>query len=118
MCGARTSYGRVGSDCDRPQNTFHRFGAANAPSQRWIYSSTDTQTYSFDTPVGVDADKQCGRVVYSSFHVASGAGVSFPSECNAQPLTPQEKVLEFLLFDLAACIQKDDTVPTPPPPVK
>ena len=98
--------------------TFHRFSTANPPSQRWVYSSTDTQTYSFNTPVGVDADNQCGRVVYSSFHIASGAGSTFPAECDSNPLTAQEKVLEFLLFDLAACIQKDDSVPVPPPPVK
>jgi hypothetical protein len=100
------------------QNTFARLTAANAPAQRWIYSASTTQTYSFNTPVDTDAADQCGRVVYSSFHIATGAGSSFPSECSAAPLTTQEKVLEFLLFDLAACIQKDDAPPAPPPVVK
>ncbi len=97
------------------QATYHRFGAANAPAQRWLYSSTDTQTYSFNTPVAAAAADQCGRVVYSSFHIANDSGNSFPSECTPDKLTPQEKVLEFLLFDLAACIQKDDVAPAPPP---
>lgn len=100
------------------QNTFVRLTAANAPAQRWVYSAQSTQTYSFNTPVDKQAEDQCGRVVYSSFHIASGAGPSFPSECTTAPLTTQEKVLEFLLFDLAACIQKDDVIPVPPPPVK
>lgn len=100
------------------QNTFARLTEANAPAQRWVYSASTTQTYSFNTPIGTAAEDQCGRVVYSSFHIASGAGASFPSECTTAPLTTQEKVLEFLLFDLAACIQKDDLTPVPPPVVK
>jgi hypothetical protein len=97
------------------QATYHRFGAAVAPAQRWLYSSTDTQTYSFNTPVAAAPADQCGRVVYSSFHIANDSGTSFPTECTAAKLTPQEKVLEFLLFDLAACIQKDDAPPVAPP---
>ena len=111
--GATTTKGQLDL-----QDTYYRLSKANAPSQRWVYSAASTQTYSFNTPVGADAMNQCGRVVYSSFHIATGSGPSFPSECTATPLTPQEKVLEFLLFDLAACIQKDDTPPVPPPPVK
>lgn len=101
------------------QNTFGRFNAVNAPAQRWVYSTNSPQTYSFNTPVGAADDAQCGRVVYSSFHIATptGAGASFPSECTNTPLTTQEKVLEFLLFDLSACIQKDSDAPVAPPPV-
>lgn len=96
--------------------TFVRFSAVNPPSQRWVYSAQSPQTYSFNTPVGTDPKDQCGRVVYSSFHVASGAGGTvFPAECTLGPLTPQEKVLEFMLFDLASCVQKDSETPVPPP---
>lgn len=98
--------------------TFARVRAANAPSQRWIYSSTTTQTYSFNTPVGTDAADQCGRAFYSSFHVTTGGGGIFPAQCNSTPLTAQEKALEFMLFDLSACVQKDDAPPVPPPVVK
>lgn len=113
--GATTTKGQF-----QLENTFGRFSKVNPPAQRWVYSTTSPQTYSFNTPVGADAADQCGRVVYSSFHIADEAGfdASFPTECSATPLTTQEKVLEFLLFDLAACIQKDDTPPVPPPPVK
>ena len=57
----------------------------------------------------------CGRVLYSAFHVAgiSGAGSKiFPSYCSTGPLTAQEKVLEFMIFDLSACV----SVGAPPPP--
>jgi len=61
--------------------------------------------YTFDTPFG--ASQVCGRVVYSDFHVenSSGAnGSTFPSECAMGGLTPQEKLLEFMLFDLTSCV--------------
>jgi hypothetical protein len=94
--------------------------SVNPPAQRWVYSKGTTQTYSFNTPVTAAPENTCGRVVFSSFHIASPVDpkATFPLECSPEPLTPQEKVLEFLLFDLAACIQKDDTAPAPPPVVR
>jgi len=96
--------------------------AVNAPTQRWISSTTppSLQSFTFNTPLDVTADKQCGRVFYSSFHVAedaskSGRTPAFPAECDALPLTPQERVLEFMLFDLASCVQIDTMTPVPPP---
>ncbi|MBX3203533.1 MAG: carboxypeptidase regulatory-like domain-containing protein [Labilithrix sp.] len=111
--GATTTKGQLNLT-----GTFARVSTVNAPSQRWIYSSTTTQTYSFNTPVGTDAAEQCGRAFYSSFHVTTGGGGTFPALCNSTPLTAQEKALEFMLFDLSACVQKDDTPPEPPPVVK
>ena len=68
--------------------------------------------YTFDTPVapppGPDggAGIQCGRVLYSDFHVenANTAGQTFPGECDNQPMSPQEKMLEFMIFDLGSCV--------------
>lgn len=100
--------------------TFHVVDGVNGATTRWLYSTSpaSVQTLSFNTPVGVDASMQCGRAVYSNFHIAngqSGGGTTFPQECDANPLTPQEKVLEFMLFDLASCVQDDKEDPIPPP---
>ena len=80
-----------------------------------IDKQTAVQQYAFNTPVGADANNVCGRVLYSAFHVAgvSGAGSKiFPNYCSTGPLTAQEKVLEFMIFDLSACV----SVGAPPPP--
>ena len=92
-----------------------------AGGEEWItrYQDDDTPTavlhYTFNTPVGAAAANQCGRVLFSDFHVSIGntAGTTFPAECNTSPLTAQEKVLAFFLFDLPACIEP--TTPPPPP---
>jgi len=88
----------------------------NLPAQSWINIYNDnpdpaTLHLTFNTPWDVPAEEQCGRVLFSSFHVTSTAGSNdetFPDECNNNPMTPQEKVLAFMLFDLTSCIQPFD----------
>jgi hypothetical protein len=108
---------------------------ANSHSQSWVNlapsapSPNVTQYFSFDTPIGLSASEQCGRVVYSDLHVSGGAGSQnipnikadypgfsnsggiVPDGCDMHDLTPQEKALEFMIFDLSSCI-------TPPGVVK
>jgi hypothetical protein len=113
-------------------------GAANTPSQPWITyaeapSTLWTMYFSFDTPVNPTtsttneaAPTYCGRVVYSDLHVGAasqdyggqGAGGVVPDGCANNALSPQEKVLEFMLFDLSSCVTPDTgpaQAPVPPP---
>jgi hypothetical protein len=99
--------------------------AAAPPSTQWVtdpnVAQTDTQSgallhYTFNAPVGAPLDKQCGKVLFSDFHVVANAsaGATFPAECQTADVTAQELALEFMLFDLSACIQKDTDPPQPP----
>jgi hypothetical protein len=72
--------------------------------------------YTFDTPVGAPPADQCGRVLFSDFHVEStpahqAAGLLFPEECVGGPMTPQEQMLEFMIFDLGSCVTPSACVP-------
>lgn len=89
-------------------------------TEQWIqYNGTATHAplmhMAFNTPVG--ATTQCGRVIYSDFHIsvsASTKGTTFPNECAGGAMTAQEKILAYMIFDLTQCITPT-TPPTPPP---
>jgi hypothetical protein len=113
--------------------------ASNVNSQSWIHADTDTDSpgateyFSFNTPVnapvGDAGPEYCGRVVFSDLHVggAGGFGASdyvagvlggmktVPTGCANADLSPQEKALEFMLFDLSSCVIPDNLPPGPPP---
>jgi MYXO-CTERM domain-containing protein len=52
---------------------------------------------------GLSGTNQCGRVLFNEYHVenASDHGQTFPNECDTSPMTPQEKFLEFSLYNLS-----------------
>lgn len=73
----------------------------------------------WNTPVGEEPENQCGRALFSDFHIANDSGLggqNFPAGCDGDqavnvPMTPQEKLVEFMLFDLGSCLTPD----VPPP---
>ncbi len=113
--GASATYGQIALQTIR-----HDVDSVFPPAQLWIgadpaVSATAVMHYTFDTPVGAPASQQCGRVLFDDFHVedAQTGGLVFPAECSTGPMTPQEKLLEFMLFDLASCITPESTTPSP-----
>jgi hypothetical protein len=100
--------------------------AANPHSQPWIVSDTgmagQTMYFSFDTPVDAQPEPDggpppyCGRAVFSDLHVGSNSQDTMapPGGCRGGQLSPQEKALEFMLFDLSSCVTSDKIQPQPP----
>jgi len=61
--------------------------------------------FSFDTPVA--ASNAVGRVIFDDFHVEDivSSGATFPNECGpAAALSAQEKLFEYSMYNLDACI--------------
>jgi len=109
--------------------------AANTPSQAWIVADQNspapgaTEYFSFNMPTSAPVDdagvrNYCGRVVFSDLHVGAASGdyggggrggqQVVPTGCASGMLSPQEKALEFMLFDLSSCVMPDDMAPQPP----
>lgn len=61
----------------------------------------------FETPVGAAGTKQCGRVAHAAMHVAFGdsSGPAFPTGCTSATISPQEKLVEYMLFHLSNCLE-------------
>jgi hypothetical protein len=116
----------------------HSVTSVNPPTTEWIYLASNpgdpqkrrsVQYLSFNTPVGTPEDLQCGRAVFTDIHIQKSVGVGgvttggddsdvtlpFPTGCKTNETSPQGKALEFLFFDLSACVQPDGIVPVPPP---
>jgi hypothetical protein len=102
-------------------------------SQGWLVDNGLTDYLSFDTPANAPpapdggAPQYCGRAVFADIHVNSDPN-SMPTDtspppggCASNPLSPQERALEFMLFDLSSCVLPDTVAPPvdaglPPPP--
>ncbi len=113
--GASTTLGQI------PINTLRwDLDGVRPPSELWMQID-DSQIgavpmhYTFNTPPSAPSARQCGRVLFDDFHVenhgyvdqGSGYGLTFPAECDDVPMTPQEKLLEFMIFDLGSCVAPD-----------
>jgi len=87
-------------------------GLDMAKAERWTYvnrPAQEPQNFQFSTPVTVPLGNRCGKVVFSDMHVSGGPnlqnGNKFPNSCQGgTALTPQEKALAFMIFDLSSCV--------------
>jgi hypothetical protein len=112
----------------------------NPPTVRWIYdpnmmtggdagvsTANDVKYLSFLTPIGgvpgmhpageANQPAYCGKVVFTDLHTSSSllaSAMNIPGDCMGGALTAQQAALEFLFFDLSACVAPDNQ---PPPPV-
>ncbi|HEY4241921.1 MAG TPA: carboxypeptidase-like regulatory domain-containing protein [Kofleriaceae bacterium] len=82
----------------------------NSKAERWTYvddGGEKVQNFQFTTPNEGDQSARCGKVVFSDMHVSGGPGSNtYPGDCGSSlDLTPQEKALAFMFFDIASCIQ-------------
>ena len=83
--------------------------------EQWVFLDTTTSpgyssamNFQFTTPQTVAGDQRCGKVVFSDMHVSadssSAPGTAYPNGCSTADLTPQEKALSFMFFDIASCV--------------
>jgi hypothetical protein len=120
--GGSTVLGKI--DLTATQHTLESVNDAMA--DRWIYLDTtangtpSVQYFSFTTPLTAPEDMRCGKFVFSDIHVSSGDSSSpdtdFPNGCTSgQDMSPQEKVLAFMIFDIASCVGPPIGAPLPSP---
>jgi hypothetical protein len=91
----------------------------NDPAVAWITKTNgDAKYFSFNTPLTAAPENQCGRAVFSDLHMVPSDQAAPPSigSCAIGPggLNGQQKALEFLFYDLSACVTDDKIPPQPP----
>ncbi|WP_041597216.1 choice-of-anchor D domain-containing protein [Granulicella tundricola] len=107
LVGATTTLGQIQLSVLK-----HDLNGVVAPTQSWLTLNNTAlnnpvMQFVFNTPVTTTTN-QCGRVLFNEYHVeqptTSPINVAFPSECPSATtdLTPQEKLLEFSLFELTS----------------
>jgi hypothetical protein len=97
----------------------------NPPTLRWIHDGSTTAAadggaasesakhLSFLTPIsatpqradaGQDQSPYCGKAAFTDIHAGGTPSGDVPLACSGAAMTTQQKALEFLFFDLAACL--------------
>jgi hypothetical protein len=126
------------SDCGGTNNCVSQTCASNTCGGNNYSGQHIPLHFTYNTPVNLVQDLtqtppalQCGRVLFSDFHVqdASEHDKVFPAQCGKacssdgqcaaggkcvsgvclDPMTAQEKVLEFMIFDLGSCVPPPTT---------
>jgi hypothetical protein len=71
-------------------------------------STPSVQDFQFTTPNDAPDTDRCGKVVFSDMHVSASSDSNpnkpYPTGCDTGALTPQEKALAFIFFDIASCV--------------
>jgi len=106
--GGSTAYGQL--EIRGAQHTINTVGTG----RQWIYSTTPQSVQYLDATTPFQG-AACGRVVLSDIHVSQGGSSSteddsdpslpYPDGCRTMDLSPQEKTLEFMIFDLSSCVE-------------
>jgi hypothetical protein len=95
-------------------------GPTDTASQAWITSDAtgmagQTMLFSFNMPLVAPPAPACGRAVFSDIHAEGDPATTdtppAPGGCANVDLSPQEKALEFVLFDLSGCVVPDTANP-------
>ena len=78
-------------------------------AEQWVYASGTNRptTFQFSAPIEQPKDARCGKVVFTDMHVSGSGSTSstpFPDSCETGPMTPQEKALAFMVFDITSCV--------------
>jgi hypothetical protein len=118
--GASSTLGRI-----QLQHEAIRATAVYEPAVAWISAPSGQPVYfTVNTPIlnpdgtPTAPENQCGRAVVTGLHVVdpSSAAPSSISGCaiGSGGLNAQQKAIEFLFFDLSACVSDDKSPPQPP----
>jgi len=82
-----------------------------AKAERWVYTQgggMTPQMFQFTTPNEMPLESRCGKVVFTDMHVSGSPQTPiqpYPDHClGGNMLTPQEKALAFMFFDIASCV--------------
>ena len=118
--GASSSLGKINLEDEAIRAT-----GVNEPAVPWISASNGNPVYfTVNTPIlhddgsPTEPEEQCGRAVVPGFHVVATpeAAPKSISACGigSGGLNAQQKAVEFLFFDLSACVSDDKVEPKPP----
>jgi hypothetical protein len=113
--GASTVLGQV--DILAGRDNVQAVNASVATEWVSLINSNENDTrvipfFSFGMPLEADESGRCGSFAYADLEVSNAVstgmpvdspGDPFPSHCTVRDLTAQEKVAEFLLFELSSC---------------
>ncbi|MGO9837131.1 MAG: hypothetical protein ACLP1X_23290 [Polyangiaceae bacterium] len=72
--------------------------------------------FTFDMPIAATSG-QCGHGIFSDFHVNSATqsnGKTFPNECDQTALNSQERIIEYMIWDLSSCVPGTPTATCTP----